>query len=182
MGSGIARLVTIPRVGQRTAEVIVAQTGGDMTRSPNRGPAGRLGRAGAQRQPVRRQAQEGPHPHGRRAPAHRHGRSSLGHLAHRHPPRRPVPPPRPPVRQGQPEQGRRAVTPPCCTSPGGSCATTATCPSATSASSCTCRTTPFTATSGRSAPSSASPHGPTPCSGPRAQAPVAAAPGHPRAC
>ena len=34
MGSGIARLVTIPRVGQRTAEVIVAQTGGDMTRSP----------------------------------------------------------------------------------------------------------------------------------------------------
>src|SRR5260370_930976 len=30
----IARLVTIPGVGQRTAEVIVAETGGDMTRFP----------------------------------------------------------------------------------------------------------------------------------------------------
>ena len=28
----IARLVTIPGIGQRTAEVIVAETGGDMTR------------------------------------------------------------------------------------------------------------------------------------------------------
>jgi F0F1-type ATP synthase membrane subunit c/vacuolar-type H+-ATPase subunit K len=42
--------------------------------------------------------------------------------------------------------------------------------------------TPFTATSGRSTASSASPPGPTPCSGPRAQAPVAAVPGYPRAC
>ena len=30
----IARLVTIPGVGQRTAEVIIAETGGDMTRFP----------------------------------------------------------------------------------------------------------------------------------------------------
>ncbi len=30
----IARLVTIPGVGQRTAEVIVAETSGDMTRFP----------------------------------------------------------------------------------------------------------------------------------------------------
>jgi transposase len=43
----IARLVTIPGIGQRTAEVIVAETGGDMTRFCHPGPAGRLGRAGA---------------------------------------------------------------------------------------------------------------------------------------
>ena len=43
----IARLVTIPGIGQRTAEVIVAETGGDMTRFTTSCPAGRLGRAGA---------------------------------------------------------------------------------------------------------------------------------------
>jgi transposase len=54
----IARLVTIPGIGPRTAQVIVAETGGDMTRfaasarlaawaglAP--GPGWRLGRAGA---------------------------------------------------------------------------------------------------------------------------------------
>jgi transposase len=30
----IARLITIPGIGQRTAEVIIAETGGDMTRFP----------------------------------------------------------------------------------------------------------------------------------------------------
>ncbi len=42
----IARLVTIPGIGQRVAEVIVAETGGDMARfAPP--AAGRTGRAGA---------------------------------------------------------------------------------------------------------------------------------------
>ena len=107
----IARLVTIPGVGQRTAEVIVAETGGDMTRFPT---AARLaawtGPAPGDNESAW-QAQEGSHPQGRRAPAHRHGRSGLGHLAHRHPPRRPVPPPGPPVRQGQREEGRRGRRP-----------------------------------------------------------------------
>jgi transposase len=66
----------------------------------DRGPAGGLDRAGARRQRVRGQAQEGPRSPGQPAPAHRHGRSRLGNLAHRDPARRPVPPPGPPVRQG----------------------------------------------------------------------------------
>jgi hypothetical protein len=99
----IARLVTIPGIGQRTAEVIVAETGGDMSRFAS--PA-RLGRAGTRRQRVRWQAQEGSHPPGRPAPAPGDGRICLVGIPHRHPPRRPVPPPGPPLRQGQREEGR----------------------------------------------------------------------------
>src|SRR5215831_9463836 len=43
----IARLVTIPGIGQRTAEVIVAETGGEMSRVRQQRTAGRLGRSGA---------------------------------------------------------------------------------------------------------------------------------------
>ena len=79
-GRLIARLVTIPGIGRRTGEVIIAETGGDMARFAT---------------PARLAA---PDPQGRPAPAHRHGRVRLGHLAHRHPSRRPVPPSGPAVR------------------------------------------------------------------------------------
>ena len=95
----IARLVTIPGIGQRTAEVIIAEAGGDMARFTT---AARLA-AWAGLAPGKRvggKAQEGARPPGQPAAPHGHGRSGLGDLAHRHPPRRPVPPPGPPVRQG----------------------------------------------------------------------------------
>jgi transposase len=57
----IARLMTIPGIGQRTAEVIVAETGGDMTRfatsarlAARAGPAPRGQRVGRQAQVRRR--------------------------------------------------------------------------------------------------------------------------------
>jgi transposase len=96
----IARLVTIPGIGPRIAQVIVAETGGDMTRFAS------SGRAGPRRQRVRRKAQEDRRPQGQRAPALGHGRSGLGVLTHRHPPRRPVPAARPPVRQAEPQKSR----------------------------------------------------------------------------
>jgi transposase len=123
----IARLVTIPGIGQRTAEVIIAETRRRHGPVRHRGPAGGLGRTGARRQRVRRQAQEGAHPPGRPAAAHGHGGSGLGDLAHRHPPRRPVPPPWPAgsarVTRRRPRSPSRT---PCCASPGRSCATTPT--------------------------------------------------------
>jgi transposase len=73
MGSGIARLVTIPGVGQRTAEVIVAQTGGDMTRSPTAahlaawaglapiGASHRMSAFDAAQRDIARMAQESPY-------------------------------------------------------------------------------------------------------------------------
>ena len=92
----IARLVTIPGIGQRTAEVIIAETGGDMARFAT---AARLAAwaglapgdnesAGKRKKASARQVN--------RQLRHGHGRSGLGDLAHRHPPRRPVPPPGPP--------------------------------------------------------------------------------------
>jgi Transposase IS116/IS110/IS902 family len=107
MGSGIARLVTIPGAGQRSAEVIVAQTGGDMTRFPT---AARLvawaGLAPGDNQSAGKR---------KRAPTRTgdvHLRTAMARAAWATwrtatPPRRPAPPPGPPVRQGQPEQGRR---------------------------------------------------------------------------
>ena len=96
----IARLVTIPGVGQRTAEVIIAETGGDMARFAT---AARLaawaGLAPGDNESAGKR-KKAAHPQGRPAATHRHGGSGLGDLAHRHPPRRPVPPPGPPVRQG----------------------------------------------------------------------------------
>ena len=102
----IARLMTIPGIGQRTAEVIVAETGGEHDPVRLRRPAGRLGRAGARRQRVRRQAQARRRPPGQPAAARGHDRVSLGHRPHPYPARRPVPPPGAPVRQGPREEGR----------------------------------------------------------------------------
>jgi transposase len=96
-----ARLMTIPGIGQRTAQVIVAETGGDMTRFGTSARLGRLGRPGARRQRVSRQAEKGRRPPGQPAPAHGHGRIGLDRRPHRHPPRRPVPAPGAPVRPRQ---------------------------------------------------------------------------------
>jgi transposase len=101
----IARLVTIPGVGRRTAEVIVAETGGDMARFAT---AARLAAWGGLAPGDNESA-------GKRhkAPTRKgdrylrgHGRSGLGHRPHRHPARGPVPPPGPPLRQGPREKGR----------------------------------------------------------------------------
>jgi transposase len=94
--AAIARLMTIPGIGQRTAEVIVAETGGDMTRFAT---SARLA-AWAGLAQVRRR------PPGQPVPARGHDRVSLGHRPHPYPARRPVPPPGAPVRQGPREEGR----------------------------------------------------------------------------
>ena len=102
----IARLVTIPGIGQRTAEVIIAETGGDMARFAT---AARLAAwaglapgdnesAGKRKKAPARKG----NPHLRTAMVE----AAWATCAHRHPPRRPVPPAGPPVRQGQREEGR----------------------------------------------------------------------------
>jgi hypothetical protein len=101
----IARLVTIP--GDRAAH-----RAGDRRRDWRRHdpvrhqrPAGRLGRAGARRQRVRRQAEEGCRPQRQPAPQDGDDRIGLDGRPHRHPARCPVPPPRAPVRPRQREEG-----------------------------------------------------------------------------
>jgi transposase len=87
----IARLITIPGFGQRTAQVIVAETGGDMRRfaTPARLAAwaglapGDNESAGKRKRAAARKGNQ----HLRR-----HDRIGLGCRPHRHPARRPVPP------------------------------------------------------------------------------------------
>ena len=55
----IELLQTIPGVGEMVAQVIVAETGADMTPVPKRRPSGRLGRVGAGDARVRRQTDPG---------------------------------------------------------------------------------------------------------------------------
>ena len=55
----IELLQTIPGVGETVAQVIVAETGADMTPVPKRRPSGRLGRVGAGDARVRRQTEPG---------------------------------------------------------------------------------------------------------------------------
>ena len=88
----IARLVTIPGIGQRTAEVIVAETGGDMTRfTTSSRLAAWAGLAPGDNESAW-QAQEGPHPQRQPAPQDGHDRIGLGRRPHPHPARCPVPP------------------------------------------------------------------------------------------
>ena len=81
----IARLVTIPgdRAAHRRGDRRRDRRGHGPVR--HRGPAGRLGRAGARRQRVGRQAQARRRPQGQPAPARGHGRGGLGHRPHPRP-------------------------------------------------------------------------------------------------
>jgi transposase len=109
----IARLLAIPGVGQRTAEVIVAETGGDMTRfaTPARLAAwaglapGDNKSAGKRKRAAARKDNQ-------------HLRTAMVESAwtvspHRHPARHPVPPPGRPVRPRPREEsrGRRRAHP-----------------------------------------------------------------------
>ena len=89
----IARLMTIPGNGRRTTEVIVAETGEDMTRFATSARLAAWAGAGARRQRVGWQAQVRRRPPGQPVPARGHDRVSLGHRPHAYPARRPVPPP-----------------------------------------------------------------------------------------
>ena len=103
----IARLVTIPGIGPRTAEVIVAETGGDMSRfaTPARLAAwaglapGDNESAGKRKKAATRKGNQ----HLRTAMTE----SAWAAARTAHPARRPVPPPGPPVRPWQREEGRR---------------------------------------------------------------------------
>ena len=56
----VERLTTIPGVDRRTAEVVVAEIGPDMSRFPTRGPPGVVGGALPGQRPERWQAAERP--------------------------------------------------------------------------------------------------------------------------
>ena len=127
----IARLVTIPGIGQRTAEVIIAETGGDMTRFPT---AARLaawaGLAPGDNESAGKR---------KKAPTRKgdaHLRTAMVEAVWAAPG---APPPAPaPGSAAWPAGSARATRKrlpwlslaPCCASPGRSCATTATTPTA----------------------------------------------------
>ena len=102
----IARLVTIPGIGPRIAQVIVAETGGDMARFASSArlaawaglAPGDNESAGKRKKAAARKG----NPHLRAAMVE----ASMGRLPHRQPARGPVPAADPPVRQAQHQEGR----------------------------------------------------------------------------
>jgi len=97
----LARLDSIPGVGRDVAEVIIAETGGDMSRFPTAGHLASWAWRRPRTQPVRRAKQTRPHPT-RRPLAHRRpGRRSDGRQPHQghHLPRCTIPAPFPTHRQ-----------------------------------------------------------------------------------
>ena len=89
----VRRLMTIPGVGKRTAEVVIAEIGVDMTRFPTAGAPGVLGRAVPGQPRIGRKVEIGPGPQRQHRPARRVVRGGLGGGAQeRHLPGRPVPP------------------------------------------------------------------------------------------
>jgi transposase len=106
----IARLITIPGIGRRIAGVIVAETGAQMARFATSAKLaawaglapGSNESAGKRKRAAARNGNQ--HLRG-------DGRSSMGGLPHRHPPRCQVPAAALPVRQAQPQESRRRCRP-----------------------------------------------------------------------
>jgi transposase len=100
------RLDEIPGLGREAAAALIAEIGLDMSRFPDPGGAGVLGRAHPDRAPVRtpqEPGKEGARQHLRQADR-RPGRPRRGE--HRHLPGRALPPPRLPPRRRRAEEGR----------------------------------------------------------------------------
>ena len=149
----IARLVTIPGIGPRLAQVIVAETGGDMARFASSArlaawaglAPGDNESAGKRKRAAARKGN--PHLQGR------DGRSGVGRIPDRQPPGSTVPAAGPPVRQAQHQEGRgRCRAHPALRRLGGHESTTATTPkpaptTTTSATSAT--TSTWSATTSR---------------------------------
>jgi transposase len=105
-------LRTIPGVDRRVAEVIVAETGGDMARFPSPGAPGLLGWGRPGQQRVGRQAPPQPNPQGRQVAAQDPHRGGLGGgTDQRHLPGRPVRPAQGPPWPHQGQRGGRALHP-----------------------------------------------------------------------
>jgi transposase len=99
--AAVELLCTIPGVQRRAAEVIIAETGGDMTRLRDRRASGLLGGRVPRQRRIGRQAPLRAHAQGLQVAARDPHRSRARRRPHpRHLPGRPIPPsPRPPRRQ-----------------------------------------------------------------------------------
>jgi transposase len=101
-------LCTIPGVGRRTAEVIIAETGGDIVRFPERQTPRLMGRCVPRQRPIRRQAPPRKNPQRVEMAPWCAGRSRPRRRAlEKHVSRRPIPTPmRPPRTQQSRHRGR----------------------------------------------------------------------------